>query len=187
MDNKKEKKKNSIVCFFVVAVVVLLLLFLIFFFFGRKESDDVEVSWGGEIMGLKCTDSEVLHPALRDYTPKSHTNTITANFADGEMSTITLYYVGVYSSPMEAKQAEAFAQADYGLILAREYEVSVDFSHSFTIDGEKVSMTITAKEDGVDDKTAPYFLLEQNRSFPKSLNEMKQRYEERNFSCEVTN
>ncbi len=182
MSDQKENKLNLVGYCFIAATAILLLLFIIF---GGGKSNDIEVSWGGEVVGLKCIDSELLHPALRDRTPVSHINTIMANFADDKLSTITLYYVGTYSSPSEAKQAEAYAQADYGLILAKEYVVGVDFTHSFMTDGEKVSMTITSENGGVDDKTAPYFLLEQNKTFPKSLDEMKKRYEERNFSCEV--
>ena len=187
MNDKKEKSLSSVSCYSIIAIVVLLLLLFIIIIFGEKKSDDIEVSIGGENIGLKCTDSELLHPALRDYTPMSHTNTIMANFTENNMlSTITLYYVGNYGSSSEAKQAEAYAQADYGLILAKEYGTNVDsFSHSFMIDGEKVGLTITAKNDSVNDKTAPYFLLEQEESFPKSLEIMKQRYEERNFTCEV--
>lgn len=189
MNNKKKKRLGSVAyCLIAVAVVLLLLAFLIPIFGGGK-SNDVEVSGGGKTTGLRCTDSDVLHPALRDYTPVSHTNTIMANFAEnGELSTITLYYVGDYGSSMEAERAEAYAQADYGLILAKEYGVNVEaFSHSFSIDGSKVSLTITAKDGNVNDKTAPYFLLEQGRLFPKSLDELEKRYEERSFSCEITN
>ena len=46
-------------------------------------------------------------------------------------------------------------------------------------------MTITSEDGGVDDKTASYFLLGRNKSFPNNLDEMKKRYEERGFSCEV--
>ena len=182
MSNQKEKKMNLIGCCFIAVTIILLLLFIIL---GGGKSNDVDVSWGGKVIGLKCVDSELLHPALRERTPISHTNTIMANFADDKLSTITLYYVGTYSSPSEAKQAEAYAQADYGLILAKEYKVGVNFSHSFMIDGEKVSMTITSEDGDVNDKTASYFLLERYRAFPKSLEDMKKRYEERNFSCEV--
>lgn len=186
MNNREEKKSSSIVYFLVAIVIIFLLALLLINVFGERKSNDVKISWGEKNIGLKCTDSEILHPALRDYTPVSHTNTIMAKFAGGALSTITLYYVGAYSSPSEAKQAEAYAQADYGLILAKEYGVNVEsFSHSFMIDGSRVNMTITAENGDVDDKTAPYFLLEQGRSFPKSLDGMKQRYEERNFSCEV--
>ncbi len=186
MNNKKEKRFSLIAAVFVVMAIVLALLILVVVFLSGGQSNDVKVSGGGKNVGLKCTDSEILHPALRDYTPISHTNTIMANFDEEGLSTITLYYVGAYGSPSEAKQAEAYAQADYGLILAKEYGVSTEsFSHSFTIDGENVNLTITAKNGDVNDKTAPYFLLEQNRVFPKTLDGLKQRYEERNFSCEV--
>lgn len=185
MDNKKEKRLSSAAYYFIVAAIILLLLALLIFIFGKWRSNDVEVSGGGKTIGLKCTDTKLLHPALRDRTPISHTNTIMANFTNNDLSAITLYYVGVYSSPSEAIQAEAYAQADYGLILAKEYNVGVDFSHSFMINGEKVSMTITSENGSVDAVTAPYFLLEQGKSFPKNLSEMKQRYEERDFSCEI--
>ena len=189
MSSEKERKPNYVAGFFILLAVILSVLALLLFVFGEQKSNDVEVSGGGKNTGLKCTDSETRHPALRDYTPASHTNTIMANFTENdELLAITLYYVGNYNSPSEAKQAEAYAQADYGLILAKEYGVNIDsFSRSFTINGNKVSMTITAKKDSVTDKTAPYFLLEQDKSFPKSLNGMKQRYEGKNFSCEVVN
>ncbi|MBO7131928.1 hypothetical protein J6V85_01520 [Candidatus Saccharibacteria bacterium] len=186
MDSEKKKRINYVVCFLIL-IIVIVLLFLFLLFSGR-ESDDIKVSWEEKKIGLKCTDSTLLHPALRDYTPKSHTNTIMANFVDDKLSAITLYYVGNYSSSSEAKQAEAYAQADYGLILAKEYGVDTEsFSHSFMIDGNIVSLTITAENGDISDRTAPYFLLEQNRSFPKSMDGVKQRYEERNFSCEITN
>ena len=186
MNEKKEKKLGPVV-YFVIAVIAIVSLIL-FMIFNGGESNDVKISWEEKKIGLKCTNSKILHPALRDYTPVSHTNTIMANFIDDELSTITLYYVGDYGSPSKAKQAEAYAQADYGLILAKEYGVDVgSFSHSFMIDGSKVNLTITAENGDINDRTAPYFLLEQNKSFPKSLEGMKQRYEERNFSCEMTN
>lgn len=189
MNRKKEKRLGSIAYCLIVVAVGLLLLALLAPIFSRGESSDVEVSGGGKTIGLRCTDSDALHPALRDYNPVSHTNTIVANFAEnGELSIITLYYVGDYGSSMEAERAEAYAQADYGLILAKEYGVNVEaFSHSFMIDGSNVSMTITAKDGNVNDKTAPYFLLEQGKSFPKGLDEMKKRYEGRDFSCDITN
>ena len=187
MNSKKEHRLNSAVYYIIVAVVILFLFLLLVIIFGDGKSNTVEVSGGGKTIGLRCTDSEVLHPALRDYAPISHTNTIMANFTEEDvLSSITLYYVGVYSSPEEARQADAYAQADYGLILAKEYGVNVNtFSHSFTTDGSKVNMTITAKSDNISDKTAPYFLLERDKSFPKSLEGMKKRYEGINFTCEV--
>lgn len=187
MDSKKKKRLNSIIYYFIAVVAIIILAFLLAIIFGGSKSNNVEVSGGGKTTGLKCTDSEMLHPALQDYMPVSHTNTIMANFnEDNELSTITLYYVGDYASPEEAKQAEAYAQADYGLILAKEYGVNVDsFSHSFAIDNNKVNMTITAKSDNVTDKTAPYFLLERDKTFPKNLEGLKKRYEGINFTCEI--
>ena len=186
MDSKKRKRLSSIAHYCIALAVILSLILLFIFLFSGRDPGDIEIFAGGKTIGLRCVDSEILHPALRDYAPVSHANTIMANFTDDELSSITLYYVGTYNSSLEAKQAEAYAQADYGLILAKEYGVNVgSFSHSFMIDGERVSMTITAKDGNIDDKTASYFLLEQNKSFPKSLDEVKRRYEERNFSYEV--
>ena len=187
MDTKREKRFNLTVCFFVVAFVIVI-IFLLMIIFNGEKSEDIRITGGGKSTSLECTDSRLLHPALRDRTPISHINTITATFSDDTLSSITLYYVGTYSSSAEAEQAEAYAQADYGLIPAKEMHINVEsFSHSFIMDGVKVGMTITAKNDDVNDKNAPYFLLEQGRAFPRTLDSMKQRYEEKDFSCEITN
>ena len=184
MDNSEKGIKSRAYIIIVVVAIVISLVFSLNLF-GEKPND-IRVFGGGKTIGLKCTNTTILHPALRDYTPVSHTNTIMANFIDDTLSSITLYYVGTYSSSLEANQAEAYAQADYGLIPAKEMNINAEpFSHSFMVDGEKVSMTITAKSADIEDGAAPYFLLEQGRSFPRNLSEMKKRYEESNFSCEV--
>lgn len=185
MGTKREKRFNLTVCFFVVAVIIVIILLLMIIFNGEK-SEDVRITGGGKSTSLECTDSRRLHPALRDRTPISHTNTITATFSDDALSSITLYYVGTYNSSAEAEQAEAYAQADYGLIPAKEMHINVEpFSHSFMTNGDNVSMTITAKNSDIDDKTAPYFLLDQGKAFPRSRSSMKQRYEEKGFSCKI--
>ena len=165
MDTKKEKKFGLTVCFLIIVIVIVIILLLMIFFNGEK-SEDIRITGGGKSISLECIDSRLLHPALRDRTPISHTNTITATFSDDTLSSITLYYVGTYSSSAEAEQAEAYAQADYGLIPAKEMHINVEpFSHSFMIDGDKVGMTITAKNADIDDRTAPLFLIRSRKGF----------------------
>ena len=184
MDTKK--KKSGLIIFSIIIAVAIIVVIFLMIILGGKRTDDIRITGGGSSISLKCTDSRLLHPALRDRTPVSHTNMITATFVDNVLSTISLYYTGIYNTPEEAKQAEAYAQADYGLIPAKEMNIDVEsFSHSFMTDDNKVSMTITAKNDDVDDKTAPYFLLEQGKSFPRSISSMKERYEGLEFSCKI--
>ena len=187
--NKKNKTllMRVGVSFCIVVVLTLVVVLLVNNMNGVKTGD-VIVSGDAEMIGLKCEDTTLLHPVFADVEPISWKNTITANFADDRLSTITYQYDGTYSSEDEVERARVFAEADYNLILSNEYGQKINiFSHNFMSNGDVLSLTITGKADKVDSRTAPYFLLDAGNSFPKTLGSMKEAYESKGFSCKIEN
>ncbi len=183
-DNKQYKMWLGILLGFIVVVIVVVAI--VMNAMNGKKTGDIEVSGSSKMVGLKCEEASLPHPVFADINPVSHTNSITANFANDRLSTIMYQYDGVYTSEEEAKHARVLAEADYNLILSNDYDQDIDiFSHNFMSDGNKLSLTITAKADKVSSRTAPYFLLDTTSSFPKTLESMKQAYEAKSFTCKV--
>lgn len=183
--NKKTLLMQVGVLFCVVAVLILVVIIIMNITNGEKTGD-ITVSGSAKMVGLKCEDTVLKHPVFIDVKPISQKNKIMANFANDRLSTITYQYDGIYSSEEATERARVEAEADYNLILANNYGEQVDvFSHSFMSDGDKLSLTITAKADKVGSRTAPYFLLDNTDSFPKSLEVMREAYEAKGFSCKV--
>ena len=184
------EKRGDNTALFVVAFVAVMIavVMIILAFLNDEKSNDITISGGGEAVSLKCENSTLTHPVLTDYKPLSFVNQITANFQDDKLTSIMYQYEGVYKSAEEVDEAEAFAAADYNIILAKDYGVDADiFSHVFMKDGNKLKLTINSRADKVSPQVAPYFMLGQNRAFPKSLDAMKKEYENNEFSCKTTN
>lgn len=177
-------KKRIIWVSLLILVVILVVIAVVVILLNGNTTGDVTVSSGGAIIGVKCTDTELMHPVFADVQPVSHTNTITANFVGNDLSSIMYRYDGAYRSEDEASHARVMAEADYNLILANEYDVKIDvFSHSFMTDDEKMALTITSDADKVTPRTAPYFLLDALTEFPKTLDELRTAYEAKGFFC----
>lgn len=184
----KNGRKKVIWVPLLILVVVSAIIAVVVISLNGNTTGDITVSGSGTMMGLKCTDTTLIHPVFADIQPVSHTNTITANFANDALSSIMYHYDGVYRSEEEAANARVLAEADYNLILANEYHISKDmFTHTFMTDGEKMSLTITCNADKVASRTAPYFLLDTLTEFPKTLDGLRAAYEAKGFSCMVEN
>lgn len=184
---KAKKKKLTGVLLIIVAVAILMIVAIANLTNG-STTGDVIISGGGSMSGIKCTDTVLMHPVFADIQPVSHTNTVTANFVNNTLLSMTYHYDGAYWSEEEADNARVLAEADYNLILANEYHAPIDiFTHTFMTDGVKISLTVSGDADKITSKTAPYFLLDQTDDLPETLNELKMTYETKGLSCKVEN
>ena len=182
--SKKNIKTISIIA--ICLVVVVLIVAGIALLMNGTTSGEVRVEGSGKIVSLKCTDNTLTHPTLTRFKPVSFTNTITANFYDDTLSTIMYQYDGNYESESMADAARDAGGAEYNIILANDYGEKIDiFSHVFTVNGTKMSLTITGDADKVSSRTAPYFFLDTQQDFPKKIDKMKVAYEAKNFSCKI--
>ena len=153
---------------------------------GRDTTGDMVINGEAKVIGLVCKDTALMHPALESKSVSSHTNTITANFRDDKLSSISLLYEGDYGSEQMAKEAESFAKADYNLTLTNKYGEKDDiFSNGFSIDGAKMQMVQTARDiSRINGNTVTYFLLGQGVNISKTLEGLKKQYETIGFTCE---
>lgn len=182
----KGKRNDILAPILILAVTAVIITTIILVILYNGETNNVIITGGSKVVGLKCENNTLVHPVLTDFTPETISNKITANFQNNKLDSITYRYEGIYGSAEEVKDAEAFAAADYNTILAKEYGEDIEiFSHVFFKDGEKLHLTITADSNRVSSKVAPYFLLDNNKTFPKQIDVMKTAYEEKNFSCEI--
>ncbi|MBQ3318495.1 hypothetical protein IJG76_00515 [Candidatus Saccharibacteria bacterium] len=188
MPKTAAKYGKNIWGYVVTLVVVVAIIIALILIFGNKKSGDVEYSDTERVIGLECTDSSLTHPALTDFKPQYFKNTITANFKNNTISTITYRYEGAYKDAEEATKARNFAEADYYEVLIGELGMNMNtFSHHFVVDGNRVYLTISADAEDVSSRVASYFLLNSNSTFPKTLDAMKKAYQSKNFSCKTAN
>lgn len=185
--SKKNKQYSLWLGLVFMLVVIVLIVIAVVNVMKDEKTGDIKVSGEAEVTGLVCKDTTLVHPALVSKSVGDHINTITANFRDGKLSSISLVYEGDYDTEQTAKEAEAFARADYNLTLINKYGEKDDiFSIGFSVDGAKIQMVQTARDvSRINTNTVAYFLLEQGTSIAKSLDGLKEQYEARRFSCEI--
>lgn len=182
-----KKKKNNIAWIAIAVAVVVGVAVVIAAILGSGSSNEIVVNGEGEVIGLKCRDDKLTHVVLTHGSPTSFTNEILANFQNDKLKSMMYQYEGAYGSEKEVEEVEAFAAADYNTILAKNYGVDINmFSHVFVKDGNELRLTINGGADKINSRVAPYFMLEQNDAFPKTLATMRKAYEDLGFSCETT-
>ena len=153
-----------------------------------EETGNVKISGEAEVEGLVCKDTVSVHPALIDVSADSHTNTITANFRDDKLSSISLVYEGDYRTEQRAEGARASGAANYNLTLSNKYnEDDGIFSSNFSVDGARMQLVQTARDiSKINNNTVTYFLLDQGTGIAKTLEGLEEQYEAKGFSCEET-
>ena len=186
--SKKSKQYWLWIGLGLVLVAIVLIVTAIVNAMRGKETGNVTIGGEAKVIGLVCKDTTLMHPALESKSVSSHTNTITANFQDDKLSSISLLYEGDYGSEQMAEEAESFAKADYNLTLTNKYGESDDiFSVNFSTDEPKMQMVQTARDiSKINSKTITYFLLDQGTSIAKSLDGLKKQYEAKGFTCEIS-
>ena len=167
-------------------VTIVLIVIIAIIALGSDTTGDMVIDGEAKVTGLVCKDNALIHPALESKPVKSYTNTITANFRDDKLSSISLLYEGDYGSEQMAREAESFAKADYNLTLTNKYGESDDiFSVGFSVDGSKMQMVQTARDiSKINGNTVTYFLLGQGVNISKTLEGLKKQYETIGFTCE---
>lgn len=171
-----------------VVVAIVLIVVVVVNMMGQETTGDVKIGGEAKVTGLICKDAVSVHPALESKPMGEHTNTITANFQNDKLSSISLVYEGDYGAEAMAKEGESFARADYNLTLINKYGERDDiFSVGFSVDGSKMQMVQTARDiSKINSNTVTYFLLDQGTSIAKSLEGLKKQYEAKGFSCEIS-
>lgn len=172
-----------------VVVAIVLIVVVVVNMMGQETTGDVKIGGEAKVTGLICKDTVSVHPALESKPMGEHTNTITANFQNDKLSSISIVYEGDYGVEAMAKEAESFARADYNLTLINKYGEKDDiFSVGFSVNGEKMQMVQTARDVGkINENTVTYFLLDRGTNIAKSLEGLKEQYEVKGFTCEESN
>ena len=185
MSKKSKQFQLRIGLGFGLAAIMLITIILIISL-ERDTTGDIEIGGDTKVTGLVCKDTTLIHPALTDVSTDSYLNTITANFRDDKLSSISLLYEGDYGTVARAEEGKSFAMADYNLILTDKYGESDDiFSVGFTVEGPKMQMVQTARDiSKINGNTITYFLLGQGVNISKSLEGLKKQYETIGFTCE---
>ena len=185
----KNTKQNQLLIGVAFAIVAIILIIVVLVnMMGKDTTGDIKIEGEAKVTGLVCKDSTLIHSALESKPMLSHTNTITANFQDDKLSSISLVYEGDYGTEERAEEAEAFARADYNLTLTNKYGEKDDiFSNGFSVDGAKMQMVQTARDIGkINGNTVTYFLLGQGVNIAKTLEGLKNQYETIGFTCEIS-
>lgn len=184
--SKKSKQYRLWIGFGLVIVAIALIAVVAINAMKGEATGDVKIDGEAKVTGLVCKDTASIHPAMVSKPVDSHTDTITANFQNDRLSSISLLYEGDYGTEDRAKEAEDFAKADYNLTLAKKYGEKDDiFSTSFSRNGTKLQMIQTTRDiSKINTNTVTYFLLDQGTSIAKTLDGLKKQYEAKGFSCE---
>lgn len=186
--SKQSKRYQLWIGLGLVLAAIVLITVVVVNEMGKETTGDVKIGGEAKVVGLVCRDTVSIHPALESKPMLSHTNTITANFLDDKLSSISLVYEGEYGTDAMAKEASDFAKADYNLTLTNKYGEKNDiFSNGFSVNGAKVQMVQTARDvSRINRNTVTYFLLDQGTDIAVSLEGLKEQYETRGFTCEIS-
>ena len=186
--SKKNKQYQLWIGLGLALVAIVLIAVVVANAMKGEATGDVTISGEAKVTGLVCKDATSVHPALASKSISSHNNTITANFRDDKLSSISLIYEGDYGTEQMAIEGRDFAMADYSLTLTKKYGEKDDiFSVGFSVDGSKMQMIQTARDIGkINANTVTYFLLDQGTSIAKSLDGLKAQYEAKGFACEIS-
>lgn len=186
--SKKNRQYQLWIGLVLLIVAIALVLVAVMNAMKGKETGDLKIGGEARVTGLVCGDKELVHPAFADVSMVSHSGTITANFRDDKLSSISLVFEADYDTEQRAKEGEAFARANYNLILTNKYGEKDDiFSDGFSLDGTKMQMVQTARDiSKINPNTVTYFLLDQGTSIAKTLDELKEQYEAKGFACEIS-
>lgn len=171
----------------VLAAAVLIVVVIINAMRG-EATGDVKIGGEAKVTGIVCKNTSSLHPALTSVPMNSYVNTITANFSDDKLSSISLLYEGDYATAKNAESAETYARSDYNEILVKKYGEDIEiFSSNFSVNGTKMQFVQTTRDiDRINKNTVEYFLLDQGTNIAKSLGGLKKQYETKGFSCEIS-
>lgn len=187
--SKKSKKYQLWIGLTLVSIAIILIAIAVVNAMRGKETGDMKINGEAKVTGLVCKDTTLMHPALTSKPVGEHTNTVTANFQDDKLTSISLVYEGNYETEKGAINERDSAMADYNLTLTDKYgEKSDIFSVGFSVNGTKMQMTQTARDiSKINMKTVTYFLLDQGTNIAKSLDGLKKQYEAKGFACEISN
>lgn len=188
LSKKNKNQKLWIGLTLLLAAIVLIVIVTVNAMKG-ESTGDLKIGGEAKVTGLVCKDTASLHPALVKVPMQSHTNTVTANFQNDRLSSISLVYEGEYGTAEKAKTAEAFASTESSLILTKQYGEKRDdiFSSNTSTNGTKMQMVQTARDiSKINTNTVTYFLLDQGTTIAKTLDGLKKQYEAKGFSCEIS-
>lgn len=171
-----------------ILIAIVLIVVVIINVMRGQETGNMTIGGESKVTGLLCRDTKLIHPALEKVPMSSHVNTITANFRDDKLSSISLVYEGDYETEQKAETARNFAGTEFSLILTKKYGEKDDiFSSNTLVDGTKMQMTQTTRDvSKINMKTVTYFLLDQGTNIAKSLDGLKKQYEAKGFTCEIS-
>lgn len=186
--SKKNKKYQLWMGLSLVLVAVILIVIVVVNAMKGGATGDMKIGGEAKVTGIVCKGATSLHPALTSVKMNSYANTITANFHDDKLSSISLLYEGEYGTTKNAESAEAFARSDYNEILVKKYGEDIEiFSSNYFVDGTKMQFVQTTRDIGrINTNTVTYFLLDQGTNIAKSLDGLKKQYEAKGFSCEIS-
>lgn len=184
--SKKGKQWQMWVGLLLVTGAIILMAVIAINAMKGEKTGDVKIEGETKVVGLVCKDTTQVHPALVKVPMLSHNNTITANFQNDRLSSISLVYEGNYETPEKAKTAETFATVESSLILTKKYGERDDiFSSDASSNGTKMQMVQTARDiSKINTNTVTYFLLDEGTSIARTLDGLKKQYEAKGFSCE---
>ena len=186
--SKKSKQYQLWIGLGLFLVAIILIVIIVVNAMTSETTSDVTIGGEAKVTGLACKDAALVHPALTSKPMDSHINTITANFRDDKLSSISLLYEGDYGTAAKAEEAKSFAMAEYNKTLANKYGEKIDvFSSNFSTNGARLQLAQTARDiSTINRNTVTYFLLDQGTEIAKSLDGLKKQYETKGFSCEIS-
>lgn len=178
-DNKRFLKLTGFLIF------LLVIGGIIFWFLRGKTtvSGDFPANIGAE--SLTCSKENAIYEKI-NYAggDKKHAR-ITAIFDGSEtLRTLSFNYSLIFSSDTEVKAAEGTAHYSFARYLADDGLDFTEFENKFSIIGNELIISLFVEQAGINNKSAPYFMLEDVPT--DTLSGYRDSYESLGFSCSST-
>ncbi|MBR2795886.1 hypothetical protein IKE13_02460 [Candidatus Saccharibacteria bacterium] len=174
---KKNKTHDYLITTGIIAIVLVIILLIFFLLQGQtKISGKYPDDYISE--ALVCSQSDLTYPFYEYNNSTSQETKIISIFENDKIANISLVQTLFYNDYDSAFQSEARNHASMNYSFD---DLGPDALNArYSIDNEKMQMTLYAESKNLDYRTYKYFLL---NVAPNSLQDLMNHYEKRGFTC----
>lgn len=187
-ENPRKQNNNSLIGLISVGLVIaFIVIFLIFLLRGETKVSG-EYQEDIKDISLSCKKENLAYPFFSyDKSVKKETE-INIIFGTNIFQSISLRHDLYYEDSTQINGSEAHNHAEMNAHFSRDNLDSEALNIKFARLSDKMSTSIYLPASKIDSVTAKYFLIDRynDYSIPTTLDGLKQNYERKGFSCQVS-
>ena len=188
MSEKSSKKIPGWLKWLLFAIFIIIIIMIIWLIFRPKESHTSSNVAGEKIILLKCKSENPEDAFFETFSAKESTHEIRATFKDDKIDKISYIFEAKYDSLKAAEAANASLHGQYNKYMG-EYGLSEQsLNPNFAVIDDSIKIYLDTDKKNINHSTSQFFFLnsdEFQRFSSRNSEELKQIYENKDFSCEI--